>query len=207
VVAVLAGALSLAWVAVAPGLAGATACGTAVAAGSTCTMTGTLTLSGGTLSLTSPSQLGWSGTLTGSNLSLYDTTAAEQTLSVNDATGSGAGWKVAVSATTFTTGSKTLANAGTFTINGSTSTSSASTAPTATCAGGTCTAPTDNTTYPVAVTTAASSPSQYTIYDTAASTGLGSFTISPVGWWLAVPASTVAGTYTSTVTMEVTSGP
>jgi hypothetical protein len=29
----------------------------------------------------------------------------------------------------------------------------------------------------------------------------------PVGWWVKVPANTLAGTYTSTVTLQVNSGP
>jgi hypothetical protein len=71
-------------------------------------------------------------------------------------------------------------------------------------------------TYPVAITTAATSPTPYTIYDTAASSGLGQVVIggstaaNPVGWWLAIPADVYYGTggvYTSTVTLEVISGP
>jgi uncharacterized protein (UPF0333 family) len=76
-----------------------------------------------------------------------------------------------------------------------------------TATGSTCTLPTDSTTYPVAVTTAASSPTAVKVYDTAASTGLGQVTISNVGWWLAIPANTLAGTYTSTITVQVNSGP
>jgi hypothetical protein len=67
--------------------------------------------------------------------------------------------------------------------------------------------------YPVAITTAASSPPASDIYDASATTGLGSVTIggssaaNPVGWWLNVPANTLAGTYTSTVTVDIISGP
>ncbi len=122
-----------------------------------------------------------------------------------------------VSATTFSTGGgspSTLANIGTLSTNGSLTSISGSTAPTATClSGSTCTLPTDTTSYPVAITTAASSPTASDIYDASASTGLGSVTIggssaaNPVGWWLNVPANTLAGTYTSTVTVEIISGP
>jgi hypothetical protein len=63
----------------------------------------------------------------------------------------------------------------------------------------------------VAFTTAATSPTAVTIFDDAALTGLGSITVgvgaNPVGWWLNVPASAIAGTYTSTVTLEIISGP
>jgi hypothetical protein len=195
-----------------PGTAGATACGTPVAAGSSCTTTGTVSLTAGSLTQTSPSSLTWTTTLNGSNQSLVDTTSGDQQYTVNDATGSGAGWHVTVSATTFTNGSATFANTGTFVTNGSVTSVTATAAPTATCTG-TCTLPSNLTTYPVAITTAASSPTPVTIYDTAASSGMGQIIIGgsaqpdPVGWWVNVPASASAGSYTSTITMEIISAP
>ena len=63
------------------------------------------------------------------------------------------------------------------------------------------------------MTTAGSSPTAYTVYDTSASTGEGVMTIggssaaNPIGWWVQVPAAAYAGTYTSTVTLQVVSGP
>ena len=209
---VLVGGLSAGFAVVEPDSANAVACGTAIAAGTGCTLTGTATLSAGTLTLTSPSSLTWATTLVGLNQSLVDTSAADQQYTVNDATGSGAGWHVTTSATTFTSGSHTLPNSGTFSTNGSTTSVSATTAPSATCTA-TCTLPTNSTTYPVAITTASSSPTPVTVYDTAAGTGLGQVVIggstaaNPIGWWVNIPASTVAGTYTSTITMEVISGP
>jgi hypothetical protein len=65
----------------------------------------------------------------------------------------------------------------------------------------------------VAITTAPSAPANYTVYDTAAATGEGVMTIGgsaaahPIGWWVQAPASTRAGTYTSTVTLQIISGP
>ncbi len=194
------------------GPAGAAACGGAVVAGTSCTMTGTVTLGGGSLTLTSPSSLTWTGTLTGLDQSLVDTTAADQQYTVNDATGTGAGWHVTISATTFTNGSATFPNTGTFVTNGSTSSIADTSKPTATCTA-TCTLPTNTTTYPVAITTAAVTPPATTIYDTAASTGLGQVVIGgsgamhPVGWWVNVPASATAGAYTSTITMTIISAP
>jgi hypothetical protein len=173
-----------------------------------------LTLTGGSLLVTAPASLNWSGTISGANLSLYDSTAADEGYVVADSTGTGAGWHVTVSATQFTAGAHTLANAGTFSTTGSLSSISATTAPTASCVtAGACTLPTDTSTYPVAITTAATSPTAYTVYDTSASTGLGNIQIggssatNPVGWWLSVPATAFAGTYTSTVTIAVVSGP
>jgi len=192
------------------GTAEATACGTAIPAGTACTLTGTATVTAGSLTLTSPSSLTWSATLNGLDQHLVDST--DTTYTVNDATGSGSGWHVTVSATQFTNGTYTLANTGTVVNTGSTTSVTATTAPTAVCySGATCTLPTDNTTYPVAITTAASGPGTYTIYDTAGSTGLGEITIGNtnlVGWWINVPANTRAGTYTSTAfTLEIISAP
>jgi hypothetical protein len=132
---------------------------------------------------------------------------------VDDATGSGAGWHVTVSATNFTNGTVFLP-VSSFTTTGSIISSVATTAPTAACStSSTCTLPTDSTTYPVTITTAASSPTAFTVYDTAIATGLGSINIGlpgalGVGWWLNVPANTKTGTaYTSTITLGVISAP
>ena len=189
-----------------------TCTGTSLPAGSSCTLTGTGTITGGTLTLaTSPTALAWGTTLAGSDSQLTDTTAGHTAFSVNDSTGSGAGWNVTVSATTFTAGSKTLANSGTLALTGSTSSESATTAPDAACnTGSTCTAPTDSATYPLAVTTAASSPTAVKIYNAAAGTGLGYVnvgSVNPAAWWLNVPANAYAGAYTSTITWALNSAP
>ena len=94
------------------------------------------------------------------------------------------------------------------TTNGSASVFGSSTGPSATCAtGSTCTAPTNVNTYRVSIGTT----TPLTIFDNTRG-GLGSINIGapgtdPVGWWLNVPASTLAGTYTGTVTLVVNSGP
>ena len=166
----------------------------------------------GFLSLTSPTSLTWAVTGNGSNQSAVDAVSGDEQLTATDNTVTGNGWHITVSATTFTTGTYTLPNTGAADFTGSILSSQASTAPTATCAGS-CTLPADTTIYPVAITTAASSPTTYTIYDTPASTGEGVMTLggssaaNPVGWWVQAPASTRAGIYTSTVTLQVVSGP
>jgi hypothetical protein len=213
VLTVLAGGLTAGSVALLAGTAEAGPCGTAIAAGVSCTLTGTVGLTAGTLTLTSPASLTWAGTLTGTSQSLVDVIAADQQYTVNDATGSGAGWHVTTSATTFTNGAHTFPDSGTFVTNGSVTSIAATISPTASCVGGTCTLPTNTTTYPVAITTAAAAPTPATIYDTSAGTGLGQILIggstqpNPVGWWVNVPASASAGSYTSTITMAVISGP
>ena len=175
------------------------------------TPNGTLTLGAGSLVLVAPATLTWSGTLSGLNQTIVDTVPADQTYSVNDNTGSGAGWHVTASATTFTTGTHSLADTGTFVNTGSVTSIAGTTAPAVACAT-TCTLPTNDTTFPVAITTAGSSPTAVPIYDSAVNTGLGNINIgggstNPVGWWVNVPANTYAGTYTSTVTLAVVSAP
>jgi hypothetical protein len=209
----LAGGIGTAALTAAGPASAATCSGAPVAAGTTCTVTGTLTLTGGTLTMTSPTALAWAGTVTGTDLNLVDTTTAQQAYLISDATGSGAGWHVTISATKFITGAGGLPNTGTFSTNGSITSMTAATAPTATCSSGsTCTLPTNTTTYPVAITTAPTAPATFTIYDTAVNTGLGSIAVglpgaNPVGWWLNVPANSAPGTYTSTITLGVVTAP
>jgi hypothetical protein len=197
-------------VALTSGTALAASCGTALAG--SCTLTGTANIGGGTLTMTMPASLSWSTTLTGSTQDLVDATAADQGYLVQDETGSGAGWHVTTSATTFTFGTATFADTGTFSTNGSVTSISSAAAPTATCVT-TCTLPTDTTTYPVAIKTAAASPQAFNVYDTPATTGMGDITIGgstatdPVGWWVVVPPTATAGAYTSTITMTIVSGP
>jgi WxL domain surface cell wall-binding len=197
----------------------AAVCGTADATGVSCTMTGTFVLGAGALGLTPPASLGWAGPVTGVDQAFADLTAADQTYLVNDSSGAGAGWSVSVSATPFTltTSDTTLPLAGTFQTNGSVTDETDLTSPTASCSAATaCTLPTNGTIYPVDITTVAGvAPAGdiFTIYDAAAGTGLGSIIIggsteaNPVGWWLNVPANTLAGTYTSTITMAIVDAP
>jgi hypothetical protein len=184
--------------------------------GTPCTITGTLTITSGTLTLTAPPALGWSETLSGADQHLFDPTLADQTYQVNDATGTAPGWHATVAATTFTTTAPaaihTLVDTGTFATNGSITLMTDTTAPTAACLStSTCTLPTDTTTYPVAITTGAA-VAGVNIYDASALTGLGTITIGspgadPVGWWINVPSNTIQGTYTSTVSLELISAP
>jgi hypothetical protein len=180
--------------------------------GTPCTMTGTATLGTGTLSLTTPNSLGWTTVLTGAAQNLVDPTAADQALTVNDATGSGAGWNVTVAATTFTNGTSTLADTGTFSVNGDTTAQASTTGPDAVCTTpGDCTVPTGNTAiYPLPIVTAVTAPTPVTLYTSAAGSGLGSVLIGSlhaIGWWLTLPGSVAAGAYTSTIDLNVVSGP
>jgi hypothetical protein len=212
VLVILAGGMTAGSMALLSGTASAAGCGAAIPAGSNCTLNGTVNLSAGTLTLTSPSSLTWTAALTGNDQSVVDVLSSDQQYTVNDATGSGAGWHVTTAATTFTNGSHTFPDVGTFVTNGSLGSITATTAPSATCTGS-CTLPTNSTTYPVAITTAPATPTPVLIYDTATATGLGQIVIggsthpNPVGWWVNVPASASAGSYVSTITMAIISGP
>ncbi len=212
--ALVGGCVLLAGLAVLPGTAAeAAGCGTATPAGTTCTSTGTVAVTAGTLTLLSPSALGWTATVTGLDQQVVDTTTAHQAFTVTDATGSGAGWHITVSATTFTNGTHLLPNTATFSLTGSVASLTATTAPTAACSGSSsCVLPTSTSTYPVAITTAPTSPTAVTIYSTGAATGMGTIVLgspgaNPVGWWVNLPASISSGSYTSTVTLGIISAP
>jgi hypothetical protein len=118
-------------------------------------------------------------------------------LSITDARGNGAGWNATITSTTFTDASShTLA----------TSASSVSGVTSSCLAGGSCTAPTNAITYPLTVPAGATAPAAVKVFNAAANTGMGRFTVTPtIG--VAVPGNAYAGTYTSTVTVAVVSGP
>jgi hypothetical protein len=170
-------------------------------------------ISGGPLSLTAPASLSWTDTLNGDNQSVVDTNTSDQAYTVDDPTGTGAGWTVTAEATPFT-GSATgavLPDATVFETNGNPSSESDTTAPAASCATGfSCTLPTPsgNIAYPVQITVAASGTGlPVAIYDAKAGTGTGAIAITGVGWWLNIPANSRVDTYTSTITLAIDSGP
>jgi hypothetical protein len=172
-------------------------------------MTGSFDLSAGSLGLEAPATLTWSGTLAGVNLQEVDST--DTTFTAVDPTGSGAGWEVTAESTQFT-GTSSSSNklpTSALTLNGSTSSESATTAPTNGCVGSnTCTTATDSVSgYPLTISTSSATP----IYEAAVSTGLGAIVIGggadPAAWWVSVPANAVPDTYTSTITLTITSGP
>jgi hypothetical protein len=119
-------------------------------------------------------------------------------LTVTDATGSGAGWNLTVTSTTFGDGHGHAFPATASTIAGVTGA----------CAGGsTCTVPANdvaNANLSVPAGTAAPSPVKF--FNAAAGTGVGKIDVNATVE-VAVPANVLAGTYTSTVTVAVVSGP
>jgi hypothetical protein len=156
--------------------------------------TGTATISAGSLAFVStPPNVSFNATLNGVDQTITSTEA----LDISDATGSGTGWNVTATSTTFTTGTKTL----------STSATTVTAGPTDACDGGaTCTLATNAIGYPYALPAATSAPTATKLFNSAANTGMGNQTVTP-SWKLGVPANTFAGTYTSTWTISLVSAP
>lgn len=155
----------------------------------------TVNVTAGTLTESGPGSASATAvTLNGSD----QTTTYSLGLTVNDATGSGAGWKLTITSTTFSTsGGAHLLSTSASNITGVTSACVANT---------TCTNPTNGVTYPLGVPAAATAPTPVKLYNAALNTGMGSFTITPT-ISVSIPASTFAGNYSSTVSVAVVSGP
>jgi hypothetical protein len=155
--------------------------------------TGTATLTAGTLSMNAPTTVGFAATLTGA----AQVVSASQAIDVLDDTGSGAGWNITLTSTTWTSGANSLATTST----------------TDTAANGTCDVVSAcvlgnnaSISYPLVVPAGTTAPTALKIQSAAAGTG-----IAPQTWThtmaLAIPAAARAGAYTSTWTYSLVSGP
>ena len=158
------------------------------------TATSTGTVSGSTLSLSTTASPTFSA-----NLDNGDSTPTFTVpLTTQDTRGTGAGWNETITSTQYTTGG---ASPNTLATN-----ASSLTGVTQSCASGQCTSPSNSVTYPVAVPAGSTAPSAVKFYNAAANTGMGKFTITPtIGVF--VPGNSYAGTYTSTLTLSIVSGP
>ena len=198
--------------------AGAAACGTPNI--STCTATGTLTVTPGNLTFTTPASLAWTSLLNGVAQSVVDTRPGDQVATVDDASGTQAGWTVSVTATTFTnsafTTNNTLPDAGTFSLTGSVTSPTSPASPTFACVVvNTCVVPIheNNIIYPLLIPTSPTGTVSTEIGDAIVGTGVGNIQIggstaaAPLGWWLNVPGTALAGSYVSNLTATVSSGP
>jgi hypothetical protein len=156
--------------------------------------TATATLTGGTLGLVSaPSNTGFGVNLTGRDV----VATATQTFDVSDATGSGSGWNITATSTTFTAGSKSL----------SPTSVTVQAVPTVGCdSGASCTTATNGANYPYTLPAGTTAPTATKIFSAAANTGLGNQTVTLV-FQLAIPANAFAGSYSSTWTHSLVSGP
>lgn len=121
-------------------------------------------------------------------------------IDANDPTGTGSGWNVQLTSSHFVNANPTpqaLSSSAT-TVTGINS---------ATCKQGTCTAPTNSVSYTsLTVPAGATPPAAVKIFDAAANTGMGDFTVTPA-FQISIPANTYAGTYSSTLTLSIANGP
>jgi hypothetical protein len=158
------------------------------------TITATATVTGaGSLALSNGATASISDTLDGTDQTVSYTVP----LTLTDARGSGAGWNLTLTSTTFTDGaSHTLA----------TSASTIASVAMVCVAGGSCTNPTNSITYPVTIPAAATAPAAVKVFSSAANSGLGRFTITPTVN-VAIPGNSYAGSYSSTLTVAAVSGP
>jgi hypothetical protein len=148
---------------------------------------------GGSLNFTPPTTVSFTAiTLNGKT----QTTTASPALTPSDTTGSGSGWNLTGTSTTFkNSGSKTLPT-------------TATQVTAASVAGGssTCRLPTNGIAYPLTLPAGSTAPTAVKIYDASAGTGLGAATVT-VTFTLTVPPSTYSGAYSSTWTLSLVSGP
>ncbi len=130
-------------------------------------------------------------------LNAYDTTSTVAVpFTLNDMTGSGAGWNLNATSTTFTaSGGKTLSTTAT-TVSGAS----------ASAASGNCNLPSNGIAYPVTLPAAATPPTAAVLYAAALNTGKGPTTVT-LTTKIALPANTKAGSYSSTWTLTLASGP
>lgn len=171
--------------------------GSLLLAGGAGATTASETLTAGSLGFVSaPANVTFPGTtLNGTNR----TATASQAFDVGDATGSGSGWNITGTSTTFTTGTNTLPTTAT-TIATAPSAPTCDTSVTCTVGGAT------TVSYPYTLPAAATAPTATKLYNAPAGTGMGDQTVTPT-WTLTIPANAYAGTYTSTWTLSLVSGP
>lgn len=148
---------------------------------------------GGSLSLASPATAAFGSlTLNGATQSVTTNLAFTPT----DSTASSNGWNLTGTSTTFTnSGGKTLPTT-------ATTVTAASVAATS----GTCRLPTNSITYPVTLPAATAAPTAVKLYDAAAATGLGPSTVTLTAK-ISVPPNSHSGSYSSTWTFSLVSGP
>jgi hypothetical protein len=151
--------------------------------------------SAGTLAVSAPgTPPSFSLALTG----LDQTTTYTPSLSVTDTRTSSTGWNLQITSSQFSaTGGKTLPTS-----------ASSVTAVTSACnPGSTCgTLPTNNVTYPFAVPAGSGPPAAVKLYNAASATGSGIVAVTPTVK-VAVPGNASVGSYSSTLTVTVVTGP
>jgi hypothetical protein len=155
-------------------------------------VTGTIT-GGAALSVTSSATPSFSLTLNGTD----QTQTYALPFTAVDPRGTGAGWNLSITSTQFSSGAHTLPATASVISNLTSGCSS----------GSTCTGPTNSVSWSgLAIPAASVAPAPVKFFNAAANSGLGSvdfnMTVS-----VTVPANTYAGSYSSTVTLSMITGP
>jgi len=146
----------------------------------------------GGLNLTLPGTISFPA-VTLNGLNKTDTTTAG--LTIDDETGSGLGWYLTATSTTFANGSHTLPTNATTLTGASASPGS-----------GNCTTATNAIGYPVTVPAGATAPTAVSVFDASAASGAGALSTT-LSLSLAIPSNAIKGTYSSTWTITLASGP
>jgi hypothetical protein len=158
------------------------------------TLTGSATVNGDALTMVAADSPSLSTTLDGTDQTISDTFAID----VNDPRGTGAGWNLSITSTTFSTGGGTPhmlpANAAAISAVG------------VACDQGTCSNPDSSVELPVTVPADVTAPTAITFFNATADSGMGDFTVTPT-YRVTIPANTYAGEYSSTITITVATGP
>jgi putative surface cell wall-binding protein len=122
-------------------------------------------------------------------------------ISVTDARGSGSGWKLSITSTQFNypdnDGDTDVLPTNASKITGVSKSCSAHS---------TCTLPTNSVSYPLVIPAGATPPTPVKFFNAAQRTGLGVFSLTMMVN-VTIPSSTELGTYTSTITIAIASGP
>jgi hypothetical protein len=155
---------------------------------------GTATITGGTLTLTSPTTVDFATALNGTDQDI----TAPQPLDVWDDTGSGAGWNITATSTTFTSGSHTLSNSAVTVPSSPTVVLDAG--------AGTGTLAVTDVSFPYTLPAAATAPTATKLFNATPASGMGHQTATAT-MHLAVPRTAFAGVYTSTWRYSLVSAP
>src|SRR5581483_4918395 len=148
---------------------------------------------GGSLSLSAAGSASFSAlTLNGSD----QTATASVVLTPDDERGTDLGWNITGTSTTLT-------NASSQTLS---TTATAVTGASAAAATGNCSLPTNSITYPITLPAGSTPPTAVKVYNGAGGTGKGPTNVT-LTLQLSVPANAYRGTYTSTWTFAIVSGP
>ena len=154
----------------------------------------TLAITNGELTASTTAAPSLSATITGQDQTVPYTLP----INVIDSTGTGNGWNLTITSTQFSTSSSPA--------NTLPTTASTVISATSVCATGSCTNPTNTVAYPLTIPAGATAPPPVKLFNAATGTGMGAFTVTP-SVTILVPGSVLAGTYTSTISLAIVSGP